>query len=81
VALRPVGRELEVPGPLVGKDCLAEPSSLMNPWFENRGKRVTRVVDNLTIARETEAAIKGDLVRGESEINRGIRCSKFESPC
>jgi integrase len=35
-----------------------------------KGKRVTRVVDNLTIARETEAAIKGDLVRGEYEINR-----------
>jgi integrase len=35
-----------------------------------KGKRVTRVVDNLTIARETEAAIKGDLVRGEFEINR-----------
>jgi len=28
------------------------------------------VVDNLTIARETEAAIKGDMVRGEYEINR-----------
>jgi integrase len=35
-----------------------------------KGKRVTRVVDNLTIARQTEAAIKGDLVRGEYEINR-----------
>ena len=35
-----------------------------------KGKRVTRVVDNLTIARETEAAIKGDMVRGEYEINR-----------
>ncbi|HAY23230.1 MAG TPA: site-specific integrase, partial [Desulfobacterales bacterium] len=35
-----------------------------------KGKRITRVVDNLTIARETEAAIKGDLVRGEFEINR-----------
>ena len=35
-----------------------------------KGKRVTRVVDNLTIARETEAAIKGDMVRGEFEINR-----------
>lgn len=33
-----------------------------------KGKRVTRVVDNLTIARETEAAIKGDMVRGEFEI-------------
>jgi len=38
-----------------------------------KGKRITRVVDNLTIARETEAAIKGDLVRGEYEINRGIK--------
>jgi integrase len=38
-----------------------------------KGKRVTRVVDNLTIARETEAAIKGDLVRGEYEINRGVK--------
>jgi integrase len=36
----------------------------------DKGKRVTRVVDNLTIARETEAAIKGDMVRGEYEINR-----------
>lgn len=35
-----------------------------------KGKRVTRVVDNLTIARETEAAIKGDLVRGEYEIKQ-----------
>jgi len=34
-----------------------------------RGQRVTRVVDNLTLAREAEAAIKGDLVRGEFEIN------------
>jgi len=33
-----------------------------------KGQRVTRVVDNLTIARETEAAIKGDLVRGEFDI-------------
>jgi integrase len=30
-------------------------------------------VENLTIARETEAAIKGDMVRGEYEINRGIK--------
>lgn len=33
-----------------------------------KGKRVTRVVDNLTIAREVEAAFKGDLVRDEFEI-------------
>jgi integrase len=38
-----------------------------------KGKRVTRVVDNLTIARETEAAIKGDMVRGEYEISHGIK--------
>jgi integrase len=35
-----------------------------------KGKRVTRVVDNLTLAREAEAAIKGDLVRGEFDLNR-----------
>ena len=33
-----------------------------------RGKGRTRVVDNLTIAREVEAALKGDLVRDEFEI-------------
>jgi integrase len=33
-----------------------------------KGKRVNRLVDNLTIARETESAIKGDLVRGEYDI-------------
>ena len=38
-----------------------------------KGKRVTRVVDNLTIGRETEAAIKGDMVRGEYEINRNVK--------
>lgn len=38
-----------------------------------KGKRETRVVDNLTIAREVEAAIKGDLVRGEYEINRNVK--------
>jgi integrase/ribosomal protein L40E len=38
-----------------------------------KGQRVTRVVDNLTIARETEAAIKGDMVRGEFEINRNVK--------
>jgi integrase len=38
-----------------------------------KGKRITRVVDNLTIARETEAAIKGDMVRGEYEINRNVK--------
>jgi integrase/ribosomal protein L40E len=35
-----------------------------------KGNRVTRVVDNLTIARETEAAIKGDMIRGEFDINQ-----------
>src|SRR5659263_268922 len=34
-----------------------------------KGQRVTRVVDNLTIARQTQAAIQGDMVRGEFEIN------------
>ena len=34
-----------------------------------KGQRVTRVVDNLTIARETESAVKGDLIRGEHDIN------------
>jgi integrase len=38
-----------------------------------KGKRVTRVVDNLTIARETEAAIKGDMVRGEYDINHNVK--------
>src|SRR5208283_507330 len=33
-----------------------------------KGKRLTRVTDNLTIAREVEAALKGDLVRDEFEI-------------
>lgn len=33
-----------------------------------KGKRVTRFCDNLTIAREVEASIKGDLVRGEFDI-------------
>jgi integrase len=34
-----------------------------------KGNRVTRLADNLTIARETESAIKGDLVRDEFDIN------------
>jgi len=34
------------------------------------GERIARVVDNLTIARETEAVIKGDMVRGDYDINR-----------
>ena len=40
-----------------------------------KGQRVTRVVDNLTIAREAEAAIKGDMVRGEFEINQQRKTS------
>jgi len=35
-----------------------------------KGRRITRVVDNLTLAREAEAAIKGDLIRGEYDIYR-----------
>ena len=34
-----------------------------------KGKRVTRVCDNLTIAREAEAAIKADLLRDEFDIS------------
>ena len=30
-------------------------------------------MDNLTIAREVEAAIKGDMVRGEFEINHNVK--------
>ena len=33
-----------------------------------KGKRVTRFVDNLTIAREVEGVIKGEIVRGEFDI-------------
>ncbi|MCE5333612.1 MAG: site-specific integrase [Desulfobacteraceae bacterium] len=33
-----------------------------------KGRRATRVVDNLSIAREVEAALKGDLVRDEFDI-------------
>ena len=33
-------------------------------------KRATRVFDNLTLAREGEAALKGDLVRGELDIKQ-----------
>jgi integrase len=35
-----------------------------------KGKRVTRVVDNYTLATNVEAAIKGDLVRGEFGIKQ-----------
>lgn len=34
-----------------------------------KGRRVNRIVDNLTIAREVEGTIKGDLVRGEYDIH------------
>lgn len=34
-----------------------------------KGKRVTRVVDNLTIARDMEAAIKADILRGDLNIS------------
>jgi integrase len=33
-----------------------------------KGRRVTRFCDNLTIAREVEGTIRGDLVRGEYDI-------------
>jgi len=33
-----------------------------------KGKRVTRFCDNLTLAREVEGTIRGDLVRGEYAI-------------
>jgi integrase len=35
---------------------------------KNKGKCVVRIVANLTIAREVESAIRGDLVRGEYDI-------------
>jgi integrase len=35
-----------------------------------KGKRVTRVVENLTLAREAETAIKADILRGDLEINQ-----------
>jgi integrase len=34
----------------------------------SKGRRVTRVMNNLTLAREAEAAIKGDLLRDEFDI-------------
>ena len=34
----------------------------------NKGRRHTRVVDNLTMARKVEGAIKGDLARVEYDI-------------
>jgi len=33
-----------------------------------KGLRVNRIVQNLTIAREVESTIKGDLVRGEYDV-------------
>ncbi len=38
-----------------------------------KGQRVTRVVENLTLARETEAAIKADLLRGQFKTSRQER--------
>jgi integrase len=35
---------------------------------KSKGKCVVRIVDNLTIAREVESAIKGDLIRDEYDI-------------
>ena len=35
----------------------------------SKGRRANRIVDNLTIAREVEAALKSDLVRGEFDIS------------
>lgn len=37
------------------------------------GKRVSRMADNLTLAREMEATIKADLLRGVHDIKRGKR--------
>jgi integrase len=34
-----------------------------------KGKRLTRVVDNLTLARQKEATLKADLERGDMDIN------------
>ena len=34
-----------------------------------KGKRVTRFVDNLTLAREVEGVIRGEIVRGEFDIS------------
>jgi hypothetical protein len=47
-----------------------KPPQLGNHHLVSIPERVTRVVDNLTIARETAATIKGDMARGEFEINR-----------
>jgi integrase len=37
---------------------------------EHRGKRITKVVDNLTLARAAETAIKADILRGDLDINQ-----------
>ena len=37
---------------------------------EHRGRRITRVVDNLTLAREAEAAIKTEILKGDLGINQ-----------
>jgi integrase len=36
----------------------------------HRGKRITKVVDNLTLARDAEAAIKANILRGDLDINQ-----------
>lgn len=35
-----------------------------------KGKRVTKVCDNLTLAREAESALKADMVRGQLDIQK-----------
>lgn len=35
----------------------------------NKGKRINRIVDNLTLARQVESSIRGDLVRDEYSIS------------
>ena len=42
------------------------------------GKRATKVLDNLTLAREAEAALKADLVRGQLKINRPGKAPKLD---
>ncbi len=36
--------------------------------LKHKGKRITRLVDSLVVARETEAALKADMLRGELNI-------------
>jgi integrase len=39
-----------------------------------KGRRINRIVDTLTLARETEATISGDMVRGQYDIQKHVRC-------